>query len=131
MHGEAAQDALFYEDFRGALKHLVGALGGPKAVGGMLRPSFSVKQAEQWVHDCLNIDRQTKFDIEDIATLLAEGRERGVHCAMYQLCDETQYMRPDIAPRKTPEQILSEQMERAAAEYRRCADELAAMERRR
>lgn len=85
------QEALFYEDFRGAVCHLIKSLGGAKRVGGILRPTLSVKQAEGWVNDCLNPDRVTKFDFEDIVTLLNAGRDKHIHCAINQLAYETGY----------------------------------------
>ena len=120
------QDPLFFEDFRGAVDHLVKMLGGHKVVGGMLRPGWPVKKASDWVSDCLNPDRQTKFDFEDISALLAEGRARGIHCASWQLADETGYERPGIAPTKTPDQLLAEQMSHHLSEFKRLADERAA-----
>lgn len=122
----AGQEPLFYEDFRGALRHLVGALGGPKKVGAILRPSLPLHAAVNWVNDCLNPNRDTKFDYEDIAKLLAEGRSRGVHCAMWQLCDEAGYTRPSIAPPKTRNQERAERMEKLLAEFKHLADEEAA-----
>jgi hypothetical protein len=124
-----SQDALFYEDFRGAVRHLVGALGGPKKVGALLRPTLSPQAAANWVNDCLSETRDSKFDFEDISALLSKGRELGVHCAMWQLCDETQYERPDIAPRKTPNQERAERMANLLAEFRHLADEEAAEQR--
>jgi hypothetical protein len=120
------QEALFYEDFRGALRHLVGALGGPKKVGAMLRPALPIHAAVNWVNDCLNPNRDTKFDYEDISKLLTEGRVRGIHCAMWQLADETGYTRPTIAPAKTRNQERAERMDRLLAEFRHLADEEAA-----
>lgn len=122
------QDALFFEDFRGAIKHLIGFLGGPKKVGYLLRPALSPKQAENWVNDCMNPDRQTKFDFEDFSLLLNEGRQRGIHCAINQLCAETGYADPQIAPKKTERQRLAELYGRKAAELQTLADELAAIE---
>ena len=120
------QDPLFYEDFRGAVKHLIEALGGPKNVGPILRPTKTLKQQRDWINDCLHPDRDTKFDLEDISTLLAEGRKRGIHCAINQLCDEAEYRHPDIAPKKSPDQVLAEEMEHHLREFKRLADERAA-----
>lgn len=120
------QEPLFYDDFRGAIRHLVGALGGPKKVGALLRPTLAPQSAANWVNDCLNPERDTKFDLEDIASLLAKGRALGIHCALWQLCDETGYERPGIAPAKTPNQIRAERMSRLLSEFKHLADEEAA-----
>jgi hypothetical protein len=120
------QEALFFEDFRGAIRHLIGALGGPKKVGAILRPTLPVQTAVNWINDCLSTSRDSKFDFEDIVTLLAEGRKRGVHCATWQLSDETGYTRPSIAPPKTRNQERAERMEKLLAEFKHLADEEAA-----
>lgn len=122
----AGQEPLFFEDFRGSIRHLVGCLGGPKKVAAMLRPTLSAQAGANWVNDCLSETRDSKFDFEDIATILAAGRKLGIHCAMWRLCDESGYSRPTIAPSKTPEQELAEQMIRTANEYQRLANEAAA-----
>ncbi len=109
------QEPLFFEDFRGAVRHLVGALGGPKKVGSLLRPTLSAQAAANWVNDCLSDSRDSKFDFEDLSTLLAEGRKNGVHCAMWRLCDETGYAHPSMAPRKTKSQERAERMAQIVA----------------
>lgn len=120
------QEPLFYDDFRGAVRYLVGALGGPKKVGALLRPTLSPQSAANWVNDCLNPERDTKFDLEDLSALLKEGRELGVHCALWQLCDEAGYTRPTMAPEKTPNQMRAERMARLLVEFKHLADEEAA-----
>ena len=120
------QDQLFHEDFRDALKHLVKALGGYEAVGLELWPAKSMKAAGGWLRDCLELDRPAKLDLEEVVKLLKMGRERGIHCAIHKLTDDLGYDHPDIAPTKTPAQILAEQMERHLREFRRLADEHAA-----
>ena len=120
------QDALFYEDWRDALRHLVRALGGPKKVGGMLRPSLSALAAANWVNDCLNPARDTNFDLEELAKVLKAGRDAGVHCAIYKLCDEIGYHHPSLATPKTDYQLIVDKLERQIAELRRTADEAAA-----
>jgi hypothetical protein len=92
----------------------------------MLRPQLSAQAAANWVNDCLSETRDSKFDFEDLSMLLAEGRKRGIHCAMWQLADETGYAHPTIAPLKTRNQERAERMERLLAEFRHLADEEAA-----
>jgi len=123
------QDALFYDDLRGALRHLVAALGGAKRVGALLRPTLSLGRAENWVNDCLNPNRDTKFDLEDLAAVLRAGRDTGVHCAFWQLCDEAKYQRPDIATPLTDAQKIAARRVRAALELAQIADEEAALDR--
>lgn len=123
------QDALFYDDFRGAVKHLVGALGGPKIVGGLLRSTWPVEKAAGWVNDCLNPNRDSKFDFEDLAALMKAARERHIHCALWQLCDEAGYARPDIAAPLTDAQKLAARRLKLAQEWKQIADDEAALER--
>lgn len=123
------QDALFYDDFRGAVRHLVGALGGPKIVGALLRSTWSVEKAAGWVNDCLNPNRDSKFDFEDISALFKAARERHIHCGLWQLCDEAGYQRPDIATALTETQKLAARRVKVAEQWKQIADEEAALER--
>lgn len=123
------QDGLFYEDWRDSFRHLVRALGGPKKVGAMLRPAMSQEAAVNWINDCLNPKRDSNFDFEEIAKILRAGREAGIHCAMYQLCDDILYARPAIVSPKTPLEEKAERMQRIASEFARLASEAAAESR--
>lgn len=123
------QHELFYDDFRGAVAYAIKWLGGCAPVGKALWPALTIKQAESKLSDCLNAERVTKLDFEEIAQVLAMAREKGVHCGINQLCHEAGYSDPVIAPTKTPQQELAEQMKRHAAEYARLADEAAALDR--
>jgi hypothetical protein len=120
------QHELFYENFRGALAYAVKWLGGCAAVGKALWPGLSAKQAESKLSDCLSEDRATKLDLEEIAQILMMARERGLHCAMNQLCREAGYADPAIAPMKTKDQERAERMTAIVAEFKRLADEAAA-----
>lgn len=123
----ATQDELFHEDFRDALKHLVKALGGFEAVGLELWPAKSMKAAGNWLRDCLDPERPAKLDLEEVVRLLRMGRERGVHCAMHQLADETGYARPDIAPQQSEAQKIAARMQAITREFAHLADEMAAI----
>lgn len=123
------EQPLFHEDFRDALRHLVKALGGYEVVGADLWPSKLRKQAGNWLSDCLNPERPAKLDLEEVSALLRLGREAGIHCAIYQLCDELSYERPSITAPKTQRQVLAEKLLRNAMERKALADEEAALER--
>lgn len=118
---------LFHEDFRDALRQAVKALGGYDTVGADLWPSKTRKAAGAWLSDCLNPERAAKLDLEEISQILRMARERGVHCAMHQLAEESGYAPPVIRPDRTPEQLLAEQMKRMVADLARLADEHAAI----
>lgn len=121
------QDALFHEDVTDALRHAIKALGGFEVVGHDLWPTKPRAAAGRLLSDCLNPERPAKLDLDDVVALLRMARERGVHCAMWQLADDAGYTRPAIAPTKTPEQELADRMLRHAQEYARLADEHAAI----
>jgi hypothetical protein len=88
------QDALFSEDIYDALGDIVRAAGGAKAVGPRLRANVPIERSRKWVLDCLNRDREERFDPDDVLTLLRIGREVGCHSAVHFLCDEAGYARP-------------------------------------
>jgi hypothetical protein len=124
-----SQDALFHENLNDALRHAVKALGGFEVVGSDLWPTKGRKAAGILLSDCLNPERPAKLDLDDVVGLLKLARDRGVHCAMQQLCLDAGYKTPEIAAAKTPRQELATKMQRAAAEYSRLADEAAALDR--
>lgn len=117
---------LFHDDFRDALRHAVKALGGYDAVGADLWPAKSRKAAWAWLSDCLNPERPAKLDLEEVIQILRMARVKGVHCAIYQLCDDTLYGHPPIVSPKTPLEEKAERLQRIAAEFGRLAAEVAA-----
>lgn len=120
---------LFHDDFRDALRHAVKALGGYDAVGIDLWPSKTRKAAGAWLSDCLNPERPAKLDLEEITQILRMAREKHIHCAMYQLCDETLYAHPAITSPKSDLEVKAERLQRIAAEFGRLAAEVAAESR--
>lgn len=117
---------LFHDDFRDALRHAVKALGGYDTVGSDLWPAKSRKAAGAWLSDCLNPERPAKLDLEEVVQILRMARDKGVHTAFYQLCDELLYARPPIVAPKSPLEEKAERLERLAAEFKRLAAEVAA-----
>lgn len=122
------QEELFLDDFTDALAHTIKALGGFGAVGAELWPAKPLRSAENWLRDCLNPNRSEKLSMDEVVTILRLARDRGIHTAIYKLCDDAGYGRPAIAPNKTPQQILAEKFQRTAAELSRLADEMAAID---
>lgn len=92
----ADQIPLWHEDINDAMKHLVAALGGAKTVGIQLRPEWedNPNKAGGWVNDCINPDRNEKFNWDQIFWLLKKGRETGCHAAMHFLARECGYTEP-------------------------------------
>lgn len=122
------QEELFHDDLRDALSHAVKALGGFQAVAAELWPAKTLKASENWLRDCLSPERPAKLDIDEIQQILKMGRERGVHCAMYELCDAIGYERPRIVSPRTRAQELASKFQRKAHELQLIADEMAAAE---
>ncbi len=86
--------ALFHETITDALRELVQALGGFKAVGAKMRPEKSPDEAARWVSDCLNSDRREEFKPDQVLWLLRAGREIGCHAAANYLMREAGYADP-------------------------------------
>lgn len=86
--------ALFHETAADALREVVQALGGMKAVGAQMRPERAADVAARWVADCLNPDRAERFDPDQVLWLLREGRRIGCHAAANFLMREAGYADP-------------------------------------
>lgn len=125
----SGQHELFYDDFRGALAYAVKWMGGCAAVGKSLWPALSAKQAESKLSDCLSVGR-SKLDLEEVTKLLSLARERGISCAIDKLCEEAGYKRPEIAPIKTREQELADELQATAERARQIAEEIGALRAR-
>ena len=85
------QTRLFYEDLNDAIRAVVQALGGSKAVGTKLWPEKAADAAGRLVNDCLNQAKPEKFSPDQLMLLLRWGREIGCHAAMNYLAGETGY----------------------------------------
>jgi hypothetical protein len=99
---ESLQQALFHEDINEAIKGLVSALGGAKAVGARLFPDLTVDGARARLLDSLNPDRAQQLSQTQFLTLLKWGREAGYHGVMEYLAEEAGYTRP--SPRDPEDQ---------------------------
>lgn len=92
------QYELIHESLHDALREVVQALGGTKNVGSMMRTDRSADELGRWVADCLNQERREKFDPDQVAWLLREGRNIGCHSAMNYLARATGYAVTPIEP---------------------------------
>lgn len=88
------QEPLFYETLNDALKAIVQALKGAKAVGVKLWPEKTPDTASRLLNDCLNPDRAEKLSPEQVLWLLSQGRQIGCHAAMNFLAREAGYADP-------------------------------------
>lgn len=89
-----SQPALFHESINDALRDLVAALGGAKAVGARMRPELPADHAGRWLADCLNDGRREHLSPAQVVWLLREGRAAGHHHAMHWLAGEVGYAAP-------------------------------------
>jgi hypothetical protein len=118
------QPALFHESISGALRELVSALGGTKAVGARMRPELPADHAGRWLNDCLNESRREHLTPEHLLWLLAEGRRTGLHGAMGWITSEVGYSIPEpIEPEDQRAQLQREYIE-AARSMARLADRI-------
>lgn len=83
-----------YETIEDALRDLVRALGGSKAVGSKLFPTLPIDQAAGRVSDCLNPDRRQHFSPAELLFLLRRGRAAGHHAAMAYVAASCDYEPP-------------------------------------
>lgn len=82
-----------FEDIYDALREVVRALGGSKAVGAWLFPHLPIDEAKNKINDCLNRNRREKLDPEQFVTLLRRARDTGCHAAKFYFDEITGYQR--------------------------------------
>ena len=106
------QERLFFEDVNEALREVVNALGGPKAVGLKLWPEKSVEQAHTLLLNCFNPERRERLTPEQVVLLLKLGRQAECHAAMHYLCGEVGYSKPaPLEPEDELAKLLREYLE--------------------
>lgn len=88
---QGGQAPLFIEDIYDALRAIVQACGGPKAIGLRLWPHKPAEQARRELLDALNRDNPRKLDPEEVVALLRMGRECGFHQGKHWIDDATGY----------------------------------------
>lgn len=86
------QPALFIEDMQEALREIVRALGGSKAVGPMLWPEKTPDSAAQLLANCLNANRPERLTPEQVFFLFAKARQIGFHAAKRWFDEATGYV---------------------------------------
>lgn len=82
------------ESIQDALREIVRAAGGAKAVGAKLYPTKPIAQAAQRVNDSLNPEHQQHFSDNEVFFLLRLGREVGCHTGMQYLAQACHYSEP-------------------------------------
>jgi len=116
------QYALMHDAFEDALKEVIHACGGPKAIGREMRPELPVEQAAGWVRDCLNPEKRDKFSMQQVLFILRRGREVGAHAAMHFLARDAGYSDP--SPLDPEDEVVRMQREfvEATKQLSRLAD---------
>lgn len=110
------QPALFHESISDALRELVQAMGGTKAVGTRMRPELPADHAGRWLNDCMNDSRREHMTPEQLMWLLTEGRRAGVHGAITWIAGECGYTAPEpIEPEDERARLQREYIEAARA----------------
>lgn len=105
---ESSQPALFHERFEDALDETVRALGGRKAVAGMLFPDKSPRDAHNLVDACLNPDRRERFTPGQVLFLMRLGGQANPpsHAGMQFLARELGYEIRPVAPAEQRDRVL-------------------------
>lgn len=103
-----------FESIYDAMKGAVGALGGYKKVGPMLRPTYH--DAAQWLRNCCNPEHPLKIDPDQMMYLFGLACDAGYHDAKHYFDRGTKYQStPPIAV----ESQLAEELARIQARRRR------------
>jgi hypothetical protein len=92
------QQKLFFDDANDALRTVVQALGGSKAVGAKIWPDKAPEAAGRQLADCLNAAKPEKLSIDQILLLLRWGHDLGCHVGMQFLAQEAGYEIRAITP---------------------------------
>lgn len=91
------QQQLFHDDVWEAVRAVVAALGGAKAVGSRMRPELPADDAGRWLSKCLDRDRAEKLDLDQLLLILKWGREADCHVAMHFIAEAAGYDEPKPA----------------------------------
>lgn len=117
------QQALWHETPEEALRALVDALGGPKAVGSAMFPEKTLEDARRLVLKWCDPDRIEKPGLDQLLLLLRKGREHGCHVFAAFLMSQSGYAEP------TPVEPKDEAAELQRAFIRSVAEQKALLER--
>ena len=88
------QMSLHHESIADALREVIQAAGGPKAVGERMFPDMPIDHAASRVRDCLNHDRRDRFTPDQVMMVLRMGHQAGCHAGMIFIARELGYSDP-------------------------------------
>lgn len=109
------QNRLFFDDLNDALRTVVQALGGMKAVGIRLWPDKAPDAAGRYLADCLNAAKSEKLSGDQILLLLRWGHDIGVHAGMQYIAQEAGYEITPISPEGERDRLADAILEGARA----------------
>lgn len=104
---------LIHESVSDAIRSAVAALGGPKRVSCLLRPSWEADRAQRWLNNALDTQRPEKLEVEDIIWILREAKRIGFHQAMNYFAAECEYEARPVVPEEA-EANLAKVIQQAA-----------------
>ncbi len=82
---------LFHDSWPDALREIIAACGGPKAVAARLWHEKSADAAHRLLLDCLNDTRAERLDPDRLRLLLRMGREANCHAGINWLLRDLGY----------------------------------------
>ena len=88
------QMSLHHESIADALREVIQAAGGAKAVGERMFPDMPIDHAASRIRDCLNHDRRDRFTPDQVMMILRMGHQAGCHAGMIFIARELGYSEP-------------------------------------
>lgn len=85
-------------------------LGGYKKVACNLWPHLKQETAYNRLKHCFNDDKDERLSFNDAKRILQWARDAGCHLAMYRLCDDLLYERPNPASKERLTQEIKTQI---------------------
>jgi len=116
-----------HESIHDALRKVVEASGGSKAVGARMYPALPVARSQQRVNDSLNPEHQQHFNELEILWLLKLGREVGCHDAMLYIASACSYSAPDPVETQDEREQLQRDFIAAAAQLKQMGQRIEAL----
>lgn len=122
------QMSLVHETINDALREVIQAAGGFKAVGHLLWRDLPVDHAASRLRDCLNADRREHLTPSQVALLLRLGREVGCHAAAVFLMRDAGYSDPVPVEPEDEKARLQREFIEATKTLNRMAERIAALD---
>lgn len=118
------QQALWHDSPEEALRALIDALGGPKAVGHMLMPEKSMDDARRAVLKWCDAERHDKPSLDQLLLLMRKDREAGCHVFAAFLLSQAGYEEPRPVEPKDEAAELQRAFIRSVAEQKALLERL-------